>query len=233
MTSEKFENLVDIIERLRKECPWDKEQTNNSIKDATIEEAYEVVHAIESNNYDHLKEELGDLLLHVIFHTTIAKEENKFCLDDVIDGISEKLVRRHPHVFGETKVTNEEGVKLNWEKIKSKEGRKNILEGLPQTLPSLQLAFRIQDKISKHGYNISNAINNSFLSEVSDENQLGKALFLFVNSCYLNKINPENALRIFCKRFIEDFTMYENNNNDSKILNEKEKELVINNILTK
>ncbi|MFN3695776.1 MAG: MazG family protein, partial [Ignavibacterium sp.] len=134
MTQNKFNELVHIVKRLRVECPWDKEQTNDSIKSATIEEAYEVVEAIDRKDYDDLKKELGDLLLHVIFHTVIAEEQNHFTIDDVIETIKEKLIRRHPHVFGDTQVNGSEEVKKNWEKIKLKEGRESILDGVPPYL---------------------------------------------------------------------------------------------------
>jgi XTP/dITP diphosphohydrolase len=152
MTGNKFQEFVAIVKRLRKECPWDREQTNDSIKSATIEEAYEVVEAIDNKDYDELKKELGDLLLHVIFHSTIAEEENHFRLDEVIDSIQEKLIRRHPHVFKNTEVTGAEHVKKNWEVIKIKEGRKSIVDGVPVSLPALQRAHRLQEKASKVGF---------------------------------------------------------------------------------
>lgn len=152
MTENKFQEFVAIVKRLRKECPWDREQTNDSIKANTIEEAYEVVEAIDNKDYNELKKELGDLLLHVIFHSTIAEEGNHFKLDDVIDTIREKLIRRHPHVFGNTEVTGVEHVKKNWEAIKIKEGRKSVIEGVPVSLPALQRAHRLQEKASKVGF---------------------------------------------------------------------------------
>jgi len=159
MIGNKFTEFVDIVKRLRKECPWDKEQTNDSIKSATIEEAYEVVEAIDHKNFNELKKELGDLLLHVIFHTTIAEESNHFRLDDVIDSIQEKLIRRHPHVFGDianagqvVEVTGADHVKKNWETIKLKEGRNSVVDGVPKNLPALQRAHRLQDKASKVGF---------------------------------------------------------------------------------
>jgi tetrapyrrole methylase family protein/MazG family protein len=152
MIENQFTEFVDIVKRLRKECPWDREQTNDSIKSATIEEAYEVVEAIDHKNYEELKKELGDLLLHVIFHTVIAEESNHFKLENVIETIQEKLIRRHPHVFGEVKVSGSTEVKKNWEEIKLKEGRKSILDGVPKNLPALQRAHRLQDKASKVGF---------------------------------------------------------------------------------
>lgn len=152
MTGNKFNEFVEIVKRLRKECPWDREQTNDSIKTATIEEAYEVVEAIEKKNYQDLKSELGDLLLHVVFHTIIASETNDFTIDDVIDGIQSKLIRRHPHVFGEVKVSGSEEVKKNWEEIKLDEGRNSVLDGVPEMLPALQRAHRLQERAAKVGF---------------------------------------------------------------------------------
>lgn len=152
MTDSKFNEFVEIVKRLRIECPWDKEQTNDSIKAATIEEAYEVVDAIDKKDFDELRKELGDLLLHVVFHSVIAEGENKFTLDEVIDSIKEKLIRRHPHVFGDVVVSNADDVKRNWEAIKLDEGRISILDGVPEIMPSLHRAFRLQEKASKVGF---------------------------------------------------------------------------------
>jgi MazG family protein len=159
MIGNKFNEFVDIVKRLRKECPWDREQTNDSIKAATIEEAYEVVEAIDKKDYGELKKELGDLLLHVVFHSTIAEDYNHFKLDEVIDSIQEKLIRRHPHVFGDPanggqviEVTGVDHVKKNWEAFKMKEGRKSVLDGVPVSLPALQRAHRLQEKAAKVGF---------------------------------------------------------------------------------
>lgn len=152
MTAYKFSEFVSIVKRLRKECPWDREQTNDSIKANTIEEAYEVVEAIDNKDFNELKIELGDLLLHVVFHTVIAEEQDYFTIDDVIDSIRTKLIRRHPHVFGDVKVSNSDEVKKNWEEIKLGEGRESVLEGVPHNLPALQRAHRLQEKASKVGF---------------------------------------------------------------------------------
>lgn len=152
MTENKFNEFVEIVKRLRKECPWDREQTNDSIKANTIEEAYEVVEAIDNKDFNELKIELGDLLLHVVFHTVIAEEQNHFAVDDVIDAIRSKLIRRHPHVFGDVKVANSDEVKKNWEEIKLGEGRESVLEGVPHNLPALQRAHRLQEKAAKVGF---------------------------------------------------------------------------------
>lgn len=156
MNSTKFNEFADIVKRLRKECPWDREQTHDSIKHATLEEAYEVIEAIDNNDADELKKELGDLLLHVVFHSVIAEGDDKFTIDEVIDSITEKLIRRHPHVFGDTKVTGAEHVKKNWEVIKLQEGRDSVLEGVPENLPALQRAHRLQEKAAKVGFDWKN-----------------------------------------------------------------------------
>lgn len=156
MNSTKFNEFADIVKRLRKECPWDREQTHDSIKHATLEEAHEVIEAIDNNDADELKKELGDLLLHVVFHSVIAEGDDKFTIDEVIDSITEKLIRRHPHVFGDTKVTGAEHVKKNWEVIKLQEGRDSVLEGVPENLPALQRAHRLQEKAAKVGFDWKN-----------------------------------------------------------------------------
>ena len=231
MTDSKFNEFVEIVKRLRKECPWDREQTNDSIKAATIEEAYEVVEAIEKKNYDELKNELGDLLLHVVFHTIIASENNDFTIDDVIDSIREKLIRRHPHVFGEVKVSGSEEVKKNWEEIKMTEGRDSLLDGVPEMLPALQRAHRLQEKAAKVGFDWEKKedvwkkvieeieemheiqkIKSNTLTDESDEelfnkleDEFGDVFFALVNYSRFLGINPENALRRTNLKFINRF----------------------------
>jgi len=220
MTGSKFNEFVQIVERLRKECPWDKEQTNDSIKAATIEEAYEVVDAIDNKDYDELKKELGDLLLHVVFHTVIAEESNHFEIDDVIDSIQEKIIRRHPHVFGDKEVSGAEEVKTNWEEIKLSEGRVNLLDGMPPLLPALQLAHRIQEKVSKVGFDwerkedvwkkVVEEIEEMHQSELEGthdelEGEIGDVIFALVNYARFLRVNPENALRKTNNKFIKRF----------------------------
>ena len=231
MTDSKFNEFVEIVKRLREECPWDREQTNDSIKAATIEEAYEVVEAIEKKNYDELKNELGDLLLHVVFHTIIASENNDFTIDDVIDSIREKLIRRHPHVFGEVKVSGSDEVKKNWEEIKMSEGRKSLLDGVPEMLPALQRAHRLQEKAAKVGFDWEKKedvwkkvieeieemheiekIKSNTLTDESDaelfnklEDEFGDVFFALVNYSRFLGINPENALRRTNLKFIKRF----------------------------
>jgi len=220
MTDSKFNEFVQIVKRLRKECPWDKEQTNDSIKAATIEEAYEVVDAIDNKDYDELRKELGDLLLHVVFHTVIAEESNHFKIDDVIDSIQEKLIRRHPHVFGDTKVSGSGEILKNWEEIKLSEGRANLLDGMPPLLPALQRAHRIQEKVSKVGFDwerkedvwkkVVEEIEEMHQSEIEGthdelEGEVGDVFFALVNYARFLGVNPENALRKTNKKFIKRF----------------------------
>lgn len=217
MTNSKFNEFVSIVKRLRKECPWDREQTNDSIKANTIEEAYEVVEAIDNKDYKELKKELGDLLLHVVFHTVIAEEQNHFTIDDVISSIETKLIRRHPHVFGDVKLNDADTVKKNWEEIKLREGRESVLDGVPNSLPSLQRAHRLQEKASKVGFDwvkkedvwkkVIEEIEEMRKSEESEskenlEKEVGDVFFAMVNYARFLGINPENALR----RTIDKFT---------------------------
>lgn len=206
MVETKFKELYGIVKRLRVECPWDREQTNDSIRAATIEEAYEVVEAIDDKNYDELKKELGDLLLHIIFHSVIASEGNHFGLEEVIDSISEKLIRRHPHVFGNVEVNGAEEVKKNWENIKLEEGRDSVLEGVPKMLPALQRAHRLQEKAAKVGFDwekkedvwkkVIEEIEEMHLSEKQEsreelESEIGDVFFALVNYARFLGIHPE------------------------------------------
>jgi len=225
MTEKKFDEFVEIVKRLRRECPWDREQTNDSIKAATIEEAYEVVEAIEKKNSEDLKNELGDLLLHVVFHTIIASETQGFVIDDVIDSIQSKLIRRHPHVFGEVKVSGAEEVKKNWEEIKLSEGRESLLDGVPEMLPALQRAHRLQEKAAKVGFDwekkedvwkkVIEEIEEMHKSEGEDdyeklEDEVGDVFFAMVNYARFLGVNPENALRRPNTKFIRRFGYVEN-----------------------
>ena len=220
MSGNKFNEFVEIVKRLRKECPWDREQTNDSIKAATIEEAYEVVEAIDKKNYDDLKKELGDLLLHVVFHTIIASETKSFTIDDVIDSIKEKLIRRHPHIFGEVKVSGSEEVKKNWEEIKLSEGRESVLDGVPEMLPALQRAHRLQEKAAKVGFDWEKKedVWKKVIEEVEEmhksegegnfdklEDEIGDVFFALVNYARFLSVNPENALRRTNTKFINRF----------------------------
>lgn len=235
MTGNKFNEFVEIVKKLRLECPWDREQTNDSIKAATIEEAYEVVEAIEKKNFADLKGELGDLLLHVVFHTIIASEQNSFNIDDVIDSIQSKLIRRHPHVFGDVKVSGSQEVKKNWEEIKLEEGRNSVLDGVPEMLPALQRAHRLQEKAAKVGFDwekkedvwkkVIEEIEEMHEVEVQKQNmkgngdsedlyetlesEVGDVFFALVNYSRFLDINPENALRRTNAKFIRRFSYVE------------------------
>jgi MazG family protein len=219
-----FIEFVEIVRRLRKECPWDKEQTHSSIRHSLIEETYEVVEAIDENNLEELKKELGDLLLHVVFHATIAEQQKEFSLYEVIQSISEKLVRRHPHVFGEAKVSGSKQVISNWEKIKFTEGRNSVMEGVPKEMPALLRAHRLQDKASKVGFDwekkedawkkvdeemweLHHAIESGKQEDV--EAEFGDLLFALVNYSRFINVNPENALRQTVEKFISRFKYIE------------------------
>jgi MazG family protein len=224
MTRSSFNEFVEIVKRLRRECPWDREQTNDSIKAATIEETYEVVEAIERKDYENLRSELGDLLLHVVFHTIIASEIHDFTIDDVIDSIKNKLIRRHPHVFGNVQVSGSEEVKKNWEEIKMSEGRKSVLDGVPEILPALQRAHRLQEKAAKVGFDwekkedvwkkVIEEIEEMHRSEKEGdynklEDEIGDVLFAMVNYSRFLGVNPENALRRTNSKFINRFSYLE------------------------
>jgi MazG family protein len=228
-----FDEFVTIVKRLRNECPWDKEQTHESIRHLLLEETYEALEAIDNKNYDELKKELGDVLLHVAFNAVIAEGNGEFDLKDVIEAINSKLVSRHPHVFGDTQVSGTKEVLKNWEHIKLNEkGRTSILEGVPKELPSLTRAYRIQEKASKAGFDwdksedaflkleeeiqefkdaaekMKNAKGNTGgLTEL--ENELGDILFSIVNYSRFLNINPENALRKTITKFIDRFQFIE------------------------
>ena len=224
MTEKEYKELEEVVRLLRKECPWDRIQTNDSIKEATLEEAYEVIEAIDQKDYEELKKELGDLLLHVIFHSVIAEEMNKFTLAEVINLEKEKLIRRHPHVFGDVEVQDHHEVKQNWEKIKLSEGRTSVLDGLPNELPALQKAQRIQDKVAKLGFEwttkeeafkkieeeifeLKESLKNNRVDEIEDE--FGDLLFSIVNFARIHGINAETALRKANRKFIRRFKFVE------------------------
>lgn len=225
--TDEFVEFVEIVKRLRTDCPWDKIQTHLSLRRCLLEETYEVLEAIDENKPDELKKELGDLLLQVVFHSNIAEEENEFTLKDVIESESVKLIDRHPHVYGDLKVSDSDEVKRNWEMLKKNEGRKSVIDGIPEQLPALLKAYRIQEKASKVGFDWKDEepvfdkireeleelkVNvNSGKSQKDIEDEFGDVLFSLVNFARYHKINPEDALRNtvskFKKRFnkIEDF----------------------------
>ena len=167
MSDHKIEKLIKIMDELREKCPWDKKQTIQSLRHLTIEEVYELSESIQTQNYDEIKKELGDLLLHIVFYSKIASENNKFSFDDVIEDICKKLVDRHPHIYGNLNVSSEDDVKSNWEKIKLKEGRKSILSGVPKSLPTLIQSYRIQEKVSGVGFDWK--LKKDVISKIKEE----------------------------------------------------------------
>lgn len=226
-----FERLVDVVRRLREPdgCPWDREQTHNSILDDLLEETYEFMEAVESGDDHHMKEELGDLLLQVVFHSQIATEENRFVVDDVAKDIADKLIRRHPHVFGETEVSGTEEVLSNWEAIKSKEKgkeiRESILDGIPMQLPALHRAQKIQKKVSRFGFDWKDVapaldkVEEEFAEfrealdsgdMVHAEEEFGDILFSLVNVARHKGISAEDALRRTISKFTTRFNFIEN-----------------------
>jgi XTP/dITP diphosphohydrolase len=242
MTGKKFEELVEVLRKLRKECPWDAEQTNESIKAATLEEAHEVVEAIDDKDFNELKGELGDLLLHIVFHSVIAEDEKHFHLNEVIDGITEKLVRRHPHVFGDEIVNHNHEIERNWEKIKLEEGRDSVLQGVPKNLPGLYKAYRLQQKASKIGFDWSKKeeVWDKVLEEINEmqemekagnkeklESEIGDVIFSIVNYARFIGINPEDALRKTNDKFTNQFQYIEDElkKNGKKITDSNLKEM--------
>ena len=222
--SDKFEDLVKLISILRRECPWDRKQTHDSLKDNLIEEAYEAVEAIDEKNYDELSKELGDLLLHVIFQSKIASEEDRFSIDEVIYRISDKLIRRHPHVFEDVDATDEKQVAENWETIKLQEGKESVLDGVPKHLPGLIRAQRIQEKAANVGFDWAEwqlaweklneeidewkeSVNNQSQEEQRDE--FGDLLFSLVNVGRLLGLNAEDSIRMSIRKFDTRFRYIE------------------------
>jgi MazG family protein len=210
-----FEKLVNIMTRLRKECPWDRAQTPESLRQYILEEAYETVEAIDRQNWDELRKELGDLLLQIVFQAEIARENQRFELADVIAHINHKMIERHPHVFGDVKVSSAAEVAENWEQIKkSSENRKSILQGVPKELPALLRAQRLQDKASQHGFEFRDAAHT--LEKVREEldevaaaqspehikEEIGDVMFALVNFCRFHNFNAEDALRQATEKFV-------------------------------
>jgi len=219
---EAFSRLLDIMDDLRSGCPWDKKQTFKSLRHLTIEETYELGDAILDNDLEEIKKELGDVLLHIVFYSKIGSESNTFDIADVCNEISDKLVYRHPHIYSNVKVVNEDDVKRNWEKLKLKEGKgkKSVLEGVPKSLPALVKATRLQDKVASVGFEWENTqqvlekIQEEILefenekavkNQTKMEAEFGDILFALINYARFNKINPENALELTNKKFIKRF----------------------------
>lgn len=229
-----FERLLDIMDELREKCPWDRKQTFQSLKHLTIEEVYELNDAISENNTEEIKKELGDLLLHIVFYAKIGSEDRSFDIADVCNGICEKLIVRHPHIYGDVEVQDEQDVKENWEKIKLKEGNKSVLSGVPKSLSAVVKAFRIQDKVKGVGFDWDNKNDvwnkveeelEEFKAEVTannkqkQEEEFGDVLFALINYARFCDINPEEALNKTNNKFIRRFTrMEELIKKDQKIL---------------
>jgi len=219
-----FERLVNIMNDLREQCPWDKKQTIQTLRQLTIEETYELTDAITENDWKGIKEELGDILLHIVFYAKIGTEQNQFTLDEVINGVCEKLIFRHPHIYGDVKVDNEEDVKRNWEKLKLKEGKSSVLSGVPKTLPATVKAMRLQEKAKQVGFEWENkeqvwekveeekaelfeAIASGNRAHMEDE--LGDVFFSLINFARFLQLDAENALERTNKKFIHRFTKME------------------------
>ena len=219
-----FIRLVEIMDRLREECPWDKKQTIDSLRYLTIEEMYELSDAILDKNMDEIKKELGDLMLHIVFYSRIASEKKHFDITDVLDSISDKLIYRHPHIYGDVVANDVKQVKENWEKLKLKEGKKSVLEGVPKSLPAIVKAYRIQEKVRGIGFDWQNKnqVWDKFQEEIEEfqieekkndsekmEEEFGDVLFSLVNYSRFVNINPEDALEKTNKKFIRRFQFME------------------------
>ncbi|MFZ2785716.1 MAG: nucleoside triphosphate pyrophosphohydrolase [Sediminibacterium sp.] len=219
-----FLRLVKIMDELREQCPWDRKQTIHTLRSMTIEETYELVDSIDREDWKGIREELGDLLLHLLFYSKIGSEQNQFQLEDVINGICDKLVLRHPHIYGDVKVADEEEVKRNWEKIKASEGKKSTLEGVPRSLPAIVKALRVQEKAKQVGFEwesredvwkkveeetaeLKEAITGKNQEEI--EAEFGDLLFSLVNYARFLQVDPETALERTNRKFIQRFQQME------------------------
>ncbi len=219
-----FERLLNIMDDLREKCPWDKKQTLETLRPLTIEETYELTDAISDGDLKGVKEELGDLFLHLVFYSKIGTEKGAFTVDDVLNGVCDKLIHRHPHIYGEVQVADEEEVKRNWEKLKMKEGKQSLLEGVPKSLPGLVKATRVQDKVKQVGFEwehksqvwdkveeeiteLKEAEVNGDIKEI--EKEFGDVLFALTNYARFLNVNPDNALSITNQKFINRFQYIE------------------------
>lgn len=219
-----FIKLVAIMDELREKCPWDKKQTIETLRPLTIEETYELTDAISDNDWKGIKEELGDILLHIIFYAKIGSEQNQFTLQEVMEGISEKLIRRHPHIYGDVKVNNDEDVKKNWEQIKMQEGKRSVLSGVPRSLPAVVKATRIQEKAKQVGFEWENKedvwkkveeeigeMKEAILSNNQEhiEEEFGDVMFSLINYARFLNVDAEGVLEKTNKKFISRFTQME------------------------
>ncbi len=222
---EAFKRLLDIMDELRKGCPWDKEQTLESLRHLTLEETYELSDAILDNDLNEIREEVGDLMLHLVFYSKIGSEKGAFDITDVLNGISEKLIFRHPHIYGDVKVVNANEVKENWENLKLKEGKKSVLEGVPKSIPPLLKAYRIQEKVKGVGFDWERPeqVWEKVEEEIAEmkaeiavgnksktEEEFGDLLFALVNYARFVNVNPDDALERTNKKFINRFQYLEN-----------------------
>lgn len=216
--------LINIMNELREKCPWDKKQTIHTLRQQTIEETFELADAITDKDWQNIKEELGDLLLHIVFYSKIAEEEKQFSLKEVINDICEKLIKRHPHIYGSVKVNDEEDVKRNWEQIKLSEGKKSILSGVPKSLPAMVKAMRLQEKAKQVGFEWETKEQvwekieeekKELLDAVKEDNnkhieeEAGDLFFSVINYVRFLQVDAENALELTNKKFIKRFTLME------------------------
>lgn len=234
-----FERLLTIMDELREQCPWDKEQTNESLRHLTIEETYELSDAILQNDSEEIKKELGDLMLHMVFYAKIGQEKNQFDISDVLNTVCDKLIRRHPHIYGDVKVKDQEDVKQNWEQIKLKEGNRSVLSGVPNSMPSLVKSLRMQEKAAQVGFDWPEAkqVWDKIEEEIKEfkeapeaeqQQEFGDLLFSLVNYARWKDINPDDALELtnakFKRRFqyIEEHAKLNNMSINELNLNEME-----------
>ncbi|MGL5234942.1 MAG: nucleoside triphosphate pyrophosphohydrolase [Empedobacter falsenii] len=216
-----FERLLDIMDELREKCPWDRKQTMETLRTLSIEEIYELSDAIIEKDSDEIKKELGDVFLHLVFYSKIASEQNNFDVADVLNGICDKLIHRHPHIYGDVEANTEEKVLQNWEQIKLKEGYKSVLSGVPTSLPAMVKAYRIQDKVKGVGFEFENSdqVFDKIIEEINEfkeeqnptdkEMEFGDILFSLINYGRFNGINSEDALERSNKKFITRFQKLE------------------------
>jgi len=222
--SDSFLALVKIMDELREQCPWDKKQTIDTLRPLTIEETYELTDAITEHDWDGIKEELGDLMLHLLFYAKLGDEQGKFTLTDVLEGISKKLVHRHPHIYGDVKVNGEDDVKKNWEQLKMREGKKSVLSGVPKGLPAIVKATRIQEKAKQVGFEWDNKEDvwkkvEEELGELQEavvennpahiEEEFGDVLFSLMNYARFLNVDAEGVLEKTNRKFISRFTVME------------------------
>lgn len=221
-----FKRLLTIMDELRSECPWDKKQTIHTLRNLTIEETYELAEAITGNDWEGIKEELGDVLLHMIFYSKIGEEQQAFSIADVLNAQCEKLIHRHPHIYGDVKVKDEDEVKRNWEQLKLKEGKKSVLQGVPSGLPAMIKAFRIQekaaqvkfewentqqvwDKVEEEMQELKEVISEPDYDKSKLEEEFGDLMFSMINLSRFIHVDPENALERTNKKFIKRFKYIE------------------------